>query len=383
MKMVTGGDPISIIIKLVGEVCNIDCLYCYEKRKPYNGARVIEPDTVFSFIDKCGPRLLSLELHGGEPLLYPRVKMREIVSYVANRKDQIGLSIQTNGLRLSKDWLDLFEPVLDILQIGVSLDGLEPHNTFRLDHKGRQTRAAVEKKLELLDSAGIRYGVIVVVHRRNFKSPTALIDYFTGFPGLRALKFVPCFDFGVEQSPKTPRSRGTSEVLRLQPGIEKDWAVAPNEYSTFLIETFKYCIERDVLTRLAIEPFLSTIRSLMAIQTDSCIYSETKCRHVVTLYPDGWVGSCDELDREDAGYGSLDTMGREAIDINALFSKTAVARNLGILDEQCRVCSVRTVCKGGCIATRTRLHRVGRDHQYCDYRRSYIDHVRNACVGVN
>jgi len=33
---------VSIIVKLTGESCNINCFYCYEKRKPHQNAQVLD-----------------------------------------------------------------------------------------------------------------------------------------------------------------------------------------------------------------------------------------------------------------------------------------------------------------------------------------------------
>src|SRR5689334_10282909 len=63
------GDPLEIILKLAGETCNINCYYCYEKRKPYERAKTLSAADLCAFLHKMGGRPLRLHLHGGEPLL--------------------------------------------------------------------------------------------------------------------------------------------------------------------------------------------------------------------------------------------------------------------------------------------------------------------------
>jgi len=104
MRAVEANDTLSIILKLVGEVCNLDCTYCYEKRKPYEGNRILQPETVSSVLKRFGKRPLRIELHGGEPLLYPMKKMDELVQMFDSHGPQVRVAIQTNGVLMTQEW---------------------------------------------------------------------------------------------------------------------------------------------------------------------------------------------------------------------------------------------------------------------------------------
>src|ERR1700731_3534289 len=76
------GDPTvarSAIIKVAGETCNINCFYCYEKRRPYDHAKYLAPDMLGTFLAKLGPGPLNIEIHGGEPLIIGLERMRELL----------------------------------------------------------------------------------------------------------------------------------------------------------------------------------------------------------------------------------------------------------------------------------------------------------------
>lgn len=58
---------VSVIVKLRGQTCDIDCVFCYEKRKESpDGARVEIAD-IARLTDIFGDRPLVIELHCGEP----------------------------------------------------------------------------------------------------------------------------------------------------------------------------------------------------------------------------------------------------------------------------------------------------------------------------
>ncbi|MFX0574626.1 hypothetical protein [Nocardia nepalensis] len=67
--MQTGTETaVSVILKLRGETCDIDCLYCYEKRKESPGGARIGVQDIARLPQLFGGRRLVVELHGGEPL---------------------------------------------------------------------------------------------------------------------------------------------------------------------------------------------------------------------------------------------------------------------------------------------------------------------------
>ena len=69
LRLPREGEAIAVIAKLPGEVCNINCHYCFERRKPYPGAKFLAASTLRRFLTVAGGRPLSVTLHGGEPLI--------------------------------------------------------------------------------------------------------------------------------------------------------------------------------------------------------------------------------------------------------------------------------------------------------------------------
>lgn len=126
---------------------------------------------------------------------------------------------------------------------------------------------------------------------------------------------------------------------------------------------------------MKLEPIVSAIRRLRGADTGFCHFSNLKCDHVFTLYPDGRFGSCDELPWPEAQLGQLP-------DFSAAHEIAAAQRQLPLLvkgrslTSKCTTCRYRNSCGGGCLATRLRaVASAGSDEDYCRYRMRLIDGV--------
>jgi len=278
--------------------------------------------------------------------------------------------------------VDTFAPLGESFEIGLSMDGPEDLNDWRLDHRGGSSASSVTDCLTLLESKGIRTGVISVVTNRLIGRSRDIIDFFAGFSNVSLLKFVPCFDFNVSQSLGPVRSQHTRSVFEHEGAVRQRWSISPAEYTNFLKSAFDYWAESGLARRLILEPFLGVTQSALGTGTNSCIFSDTKCQHVMTLYPDGSIGSCDEFNRTDVSYGHHEELGSGVNNPSKYFATCSATDAVEGLEKKCSHCSYYSVCKGGCIASRMRLASVGRDEEYCDYRRNIIDHLQERFMKV-
>lgn len=152
------------VIKTV-ERCNINCTYCYffnkadksyKEHPPLMPKSTIEQTT--SFIAQ-GAKELHLKnvvicFHGGEPLMQKRDQFELFCESLIEKiqsSTKISFSVQTNGLLISEEWLDLLAKYNTT--ISVSLDGPQLlHDRYRIDHKGRGTFHRVINKLKIIDN---------------------------------------------------------------------------------------------------------------------------------------------------------------------------------------------------------------------------------------
>lgn len=374
-KTPSDSDKLSVILKLVGEACNIDCNYCYEKRKPKTSGRMLEASEVRNFLTYLGNHPLAVELHGGEPLLAGRKRVADILNVLQEHSLPVSIKVMTNGLLLDDEWLQLFSNTKLNVQIGISLDGDPDHNLYRLDFSGQTTSSLVEHSLRAAHQLGIDIGVLCVVHQRNVYDPEGVLHYFTKFPAIKTVKFAPCFDYNVEQHPTVKRSDSTLSLFSLNE--DPEWSISPHEFSIFLNKSFDIWCKEDFLSSFFLEPQTSLLRSILGQIPADCHTSPRKCSYVVTLYPGGRITSCDELPAFLSLY--TDSINETtSIDKALIFEENSHLLNEWVEQvlQKCSNCEYSHVCRGGCVAARQRLKSVGKDEEYCQYRISVIEHLR-------
>ena len=147
----------------MSEVCNLDCPYCYfffngDESHKVNPARmsVQTAELAGKFLAQGARELgiptVSVALHGGEPLMVGKKRFREIAetlirTVTPDAKLQMG--VQTNGLLLDEEWIQLFSELN--ISVGISIDGPKHVNdTVRYDKKRRGSYDRIVKAVERL-----------------------------------------------------------------------------------------------------------------------------------------------------------------------------------------------------------------------------------------
>jgi uncharacterized protein len=366
---------VSVILKLRGETCDIDCLYCYEKRKEVPGGARIGVEHIERLSSIFRDRPLAIELHGGEPLTIGKQQMRSILTALTAQSNVRRVSMQTNGVLIDDEWLDIFDEIVPGLHIGVSLDGDAEGNSWRVGYDAKPTYPRVVTALELLGRRGRRVGIISAVTPKILGRAAAVLDHLASFEAVNAASFVPAFDSGVVKPTlnpggRTPASRDLQRVA-ITPADGPTWAITPDEYAEFVLAIAARWVHAGHFRRMKLEPVVSTIRRLRGLTTSFCHFSDLKCDHVFTLYPDGRLGGCDELPWPAAQLIPLRDARDESSVVNAQRSSRLREDGRSLM-AKCVSCSYKTTCGGGCIATRLRAID---DDAYCRYRMRLVDGI--------
>lgn len=137
--------PFYTFIIKVASRCNIDCDYCYvyygpdqswRKRPKIIGEDILR-QTAFRINEHVKTHKLdeiAITFHGGEPLSVGHVRFQKFVDILKSSIEcSIKFGIQTNGVLVDQDYLDIF--VAEDVNVGISLDGNRSQNDR---HRHRQ-----------------------------------------------------------------------------------------------------------------------------------------------------------------------------------------------------------------------------------------------------
>lgn len=381
LRFPTLEDDLLVVLKLVGESCNVNCHYCYERRKPYDSSQNLKPDAVAKFLKSFGHRPLSILLHGGEPLLMKRTRMAEIMRVIRSYPGPTIVRMQTNGTLLDDEWLDFFAAECPGIEIGISIDGDEEGNSHRVDFRDRPIYGKIAASLDLMNRRGLTVGVIVVITRRVLGRAPGIVSHLMTFPAIRAVKLSPCLDFNVVTKPYRTNNKFSLRVLNPSGEGRPGWATTPLEYAHFATEAFDAWRSQRAFDQFTVEPFISIIRTLAGKPVGFESFSSRKAPFVVTLYPDGRIGTTDEIDLPASLIGSLDSL--TTIDTIVGFQRNhALREQMQRLLDKCEGCSHATTCRGGMLSERMPYEGTAYDDEYCAARKLLIDHVANAISDI-
>ncbi len=362
----------NFVLKVHGR-CDLDCDYCYMYRAADQRWRTQPRAMTATVIDQTAERIaehaqahrlarVSVDLHGGEPLLAGPEKITRVVRSVRRAvgpQVRTTVAMQTNGVGLTARYLDLLGE-LDV-GVGVSLDGgRAAHDRHRRHRDGRGSHAEVTAALGRLARGP---------HRNLFTGLLCTID----------LRNDPVATY--------------RELLRHRPPTvdfllpHANWSAPPpgrragapgTPYADWLIRLFDHWYDAPV-RESGIRIFDQLVTLLLGGHADV---------EGLGLEPIGYVvvetsGAISQDDALRTAYsGAIDTglhVGRNTFD-EALRLPGVVARQSGAaaLAPECRRCALRDVCGGGHYVHRYRDNGSGfaNPSVYCADLQVLIHHVR-------
>ncbi|MGR5907937.1 radical SAM protein [Bacillus paranthracis] len=311
-------------------------------------------------------------MHGGEPLIIGMEKMLEILNVLKTHDEKVNINIQTNGTLLNKQWIEFFIKEWPEISIGISLDGDMKANSFRIDYQENFITDKVEKTLKLLEDYEIEIGIIGVVTRNSLGRSQELLDYYSQFKSIKFIRFVPCLDYNVTAD----NNKFNKKIKELNPtnqGIPA-WATTPLEYANFVNDLYDTWKTKGYYNNFLLEPIQSVINKYYGNHTKLCHFTEMKCSYVLTLYPDGRIGSCDELSMPESVVGHINTV-ENIHDLLHMQSNKLLRNDLNKVLEKCNTCTYKNQCGGGCLATRVRYQDTPFYEEYCQHRIQIIDYI--------
>ena len=343
--------PFTLLIKPSGSDCNIDCNYCfYKKRSSDIGhGRQRMSDAVLEKLIKdymqLGFPIAGFAWQGGEPLLMGLDFYKKAVEFQNKYRtgdQEISNSIQTNAVLLDSQWCDFLRD--NNFLVGISIDGPGKfHDHYRLDHAGVGTFGKVIRAIQCCKEHKTEFNILTLLNNKNIEHPDTLFDFFVENE-IKYWQFIPCVEFGHK-------------------GDITDFSITPQQYGNFLCRIFERWHEYGI-DKLSIRDFDSILSFYVNGRHSICTFDK-QCSSYIVVEHTGDCFCCDFFVEPNWRLGNIfDT----PIDQLACSSKKrAFARAKQNLSNKCLVCRHLAVCRGGCMKDR--------ENYFCESYKQFFDHA--------
>jgi uncharacterized protein len=210
----TGADLFTAAIVKLTARCNLNCSYCYmfnQHDKTYTRVpkRMSEEtallllDRIAEYLDATERKRFTLVLHGGEPTLWPArfyATFFERIGALRGRGLDLRVSVQTNGVRIPDDVLELYGQAG--VSLGISIDGPQEHNdAFRVTHGGRGSYRSIMRTVEDMQARGFGrlIGGFLTVANPSIP-PSTMLDWASSLP-VRKIDLLWPMEFNYDNPP--------------------------------------------------------------------------------------------------------------------------------------------------------------------------------------
>lgn len=315
-----------LILKLT-ECCNYGCSFCRyaNHRRKDEGMSVTDIERLMrecaQYNLKQGKKLVTVNFHGGEPLLFGLERFRTVMESQKRIAQELHVvfqnNMQSNGALLDEKWCDFLRE--NSISIGLSFDGpgdLNQHKPLNSE----DTEVRFLQTARLLNEKKIPFGVISVITPEHIGREQEFFDFFS-YAGIRELGLSYCYN------------------------KEDDCSVDPVELAGFLIRLFE--INQCAATPIKIREFSEPIRRFLKEPIDCCFeMKHCACGLFATVTPAGDVTFCDD-DNMDRKIGNIHEQSlSQLIDGEASrgWRETMCAFNKTVCDK----CEIGELCGGGC-----------------------------------
>lgn len=326
--------PISVMIKPSSSFCNLKCEYCFysslagEREEYSKGMMSFETakKIILSALEFTDGSDVYFTFQGGEPLLSGIDFFESFVEYTKaeNMKNApVHYCLQTNGTLINDAFAAFFKK--HNFLIGVSLDGDEDINSYRVYPDGKSSFDDVMCGISLLKKYGVTFNVLSVLTKKTAGNFRRAYRFFKS-NDLRYLQFIPCL---------RPFKSDYDEELYMN---EED-------YSDFLCRGFNIYFN-DYMRGgyVSIRSFDNYIALINGKNAEQCGMNGC-CSLQFVVEGDGSVYPCDFYCTDEWYLGNINQSS-----FNELYhSEKAVEfmKNSFKLDEKCNSCDYFYVCRGG------------------------------------
>ncbi len=334
----SAGHEFSLIIKPVGDRCNLNCDYCYYKSsdcsKTITAEEIMSDDIVeeliFDYIVGSRTSEIVFCWHGGEPLLAGIKFFRKVLAFQAKHSGYKNIinTIQTNGTLINYEWAHFF--ATNNFLVGISIDGPETiHDYYRKGKGGKGSFKAAMRGLANLKKAGVSFNTLTVVTDHSQDKGREIYQFLKDAGSIH-MQFLPAADF-VE---------GEMGIVNPAP-----WNPAPDGYGKFMADIFDVWHKNDIGT-IFVQRFETILACYAQYPVRLCSFA-TVCGDVPVVEKNGDIFRCDHYVRDYKPAGNIKEV-RISRAINSADQLEFGINKRDSLPEECLSCEFYFACKGGC-----------------------------------
>ncbi len=349
--------PLSIMIKPASSLCNMRCEYCFyhdvAENRDVPSFGIMTEDTAENLIKKAlgfaNGESVAFAFQGGEPLIAGLDFFKHFISKVKEfnvSSSPIVYGLQTNGTLVTDEWAEFFKK--NGFLIGLSLDGNEKNNRFRVDADGNNTYYKILFAAEILEKHGVDFNILTVLTGNCADNIEEIYRFFRS-KGFRYLQFIPCLrPFGDK--------------------TESELYMTNEQYADFLIKGFNLYVKDYVRGQyMSVRYFDNLVHLYLGNPTEQCGVCG-HCTHQFVVEGNGNTYPCDFYCTDEWLLGNINVCGFDTL-AGCERAKRFISESLR-QDEKCKACRLYPICRGGG-CKRSRL-----DRDYCEaYKRFF-----NACL---
>ncbi len=355
---------IGLIVKGT-RLCNLRCKYCHDWRVGRDQVMPFEVmlPLISGALQDSAHQSVEFIWHGGETTLLP-ISFYEKAVFLQSRfrraAQTVRNTIQTNGTRLTSEWISFFRA--NQFAVGISLDGPpELNDHVRVHPSGRGSSTEIRRGMDLLREGGVPFSVLMVIDEDSLDmGPDRIFDFLLT-SGINSVGFLAA-------KPLNQRSA--------VPGTQVAHYVDPKRMNAFLKRIYDRWLSEGA-GAMRIRELESLRARIGGDGARTCTLAGNCFGQYFLVEPDGTVAHCDVFDGDD--HYTLGNVVRES------FAAIRGAQRLESLksewhadQNQMSSCPEFGVCQGWCPHESYVSKRHNLSHfPGCCGLRDLIEHIRS------
>ena len=324
------------MIKPSSSACNLKCEYCFysslsEGRSDYSkGFMSLETaeNIIKSAIEFTKGTRIIFTFQGGEPMLSGLAffeKFVDMVNSYNSYNSHIIYCLQTNATLINDEWCEFFRK--NNFLIGVSLDGNEEQNSYRVYPSGKPSFDDVISGIKLLQKHKVEFNVLSVVTKKLANSVRDNYRFFKQ-NGIYDIQYINC-------------------LKPFDGDFNGDIYMNGSDYSRFLDKAFRLYYNDNMRGNgVSVRSFDNYLLLLQGKNAEQCGMNGF-CSVQFVVEGDGTVYPCDFYCTDEWELGNINE--KSFLQMHGEKKSKCFIEESFFIDDKCRNCDYFALCRGcGC-----------------------------------